>query len=176
MNRALKYILLIIVSGIFLFPILWVIISSFKPQSELFTYPLTILPHKATIENYVNAFASGDFITYYANSIFVSVAATLLTITINVMAGYALSKFYFKGRDLIFYIMISTLMIPLQAIMIPIFLLLKELGLLNSLWESSFLLLQLRPVYFLPVNTFRQFQIRISRRHGWMAQANCAFF
>jgi len=58
------------------------------------------------------------FITYYANSIFVSVAATLLTITINVMAGYALSKFYFKGRDLIFYIMISTLMIPLQAIMI----------------------------------------------------------
>ncbi|HNT60130.1 MAG TPA: carbohydrate ABC transporter permease, partial [Rectinema sp.] len=112
MNRALKYILLIIVSGIFLFPILWVIISSFKPQSELFTYPLTILPHKATIENYVNAFASGDFITYYANSIFVSVAATLLTITINVMAGYALSKFYFKGRDLIFYIMISTLMIP----------------------------------------------------------------
>ena len=50
------------------------------------------------------------------------------------MAGYALSKFYFKGRDLIFYIMISTLMIPLQAIMIPIFLLLKKLGLLNSLW------------------------------------------
>jgi len=134
MNKLLKYILLIVVSCIFLFPILWVIISSFKPQSELFTYPLTILPRKTTIENYVNAFASGDFITYYTNSIFVSVVATFLTITINVMAGYALSKFYFRGRDLIFYIMISTLMIPLQAIMIPIFLLLKKLGLLNSLW------------------------------------------
>jgi len=50
------------------------------------------------------------------------------------MAGYALSKFWFRGRDLIFYIMVGTLMIPLQAIMVPIFLLLKDLGLLNTLW------------------------------------------
>jgi len=134
MNKFLKYTLLLIVSFVFLFPILWVLLSSFKPQSELFTYPLTILPHRPTLENYVNAFASGDFITYYKNSLFVSVVATLITITINVMAGYALSKFWFRGRDLIFYVMVGTLMIPLQAIMIPIFILLKNLGLLNSLW------------------------------------------
>lgn len=134
MNKFLKYTLLLIIAFIFLFPIFWVLVSSLKPQSELFTYPLTILPHRLTLENYVNAFASGDFITYYKNSIFVSVVATLVTITINVMAGYALSKFWFRGRDLIFYIMVGTLMIPLQAIMIPIFLLLKNMGLLNSLW------------------------------------------
>ncbi len=86
MNKILKYILLIVVSFIFLFPLLWVVLSSLKPQSELFTYPLTILPHSPTLENYVKAFASGDFVTYYKNSIFVSVVATLLTITINVMA------------------------------------------------------------------------------------------
>ncbi|MHB9152508.1 MAG: carbohydrate ABC transporter permease [Spirochaetales bacterium] len=134
MNKALRYGLLALFSCVFLFPIFWVIISSLKPQSELFTYPLTILPRNPTIANYITAFASGDFITYFKNSVFVAVVATLITITINVMAGYALSKFYFKGRDFIFYMMIGTLMIPLQAIMVPIFLLLKNLGLLNSLW------------------------------------------
>lgn len=130
----MKYILLCFISFIFIFPLLWVVLSSLKPQSELFTYPLTILPRFPTLENYVKAFTSGDFVTYNKNSIFVSVVATFITITVNVMAGYALSKFWFKGRDLIFSLMISTLMIPLQAIVIPIFLLLKNLGMLNTLW------------------------------------------
>lgn len=134
MNKAVKYGILSIISFVFLFPLLWVVISSLKPQSELFTYPLTMLPRTPTLENYVTAFASGDFVTFYRNSMFVSVTATLLTVTINVMAGYALSKFWFKGRDLIFSIMVGTLMIPLQAIMVPIFILLKDLGMLNSLW------------------------------------------
>lgn len=134
MNKFLKYALLTLVAFVFLFPILWVMVSSLKPQSELFTYPLTILPHTPTLQNYVKAFASGDFVTYYKNSMFVAVVATLITIIINVMAGYALSKFWFRGRDLIFYIMVGTLMIPLQAIMVPIFLLLKNMGMLNSLW------------------------------------------
>jgi alpha-1,4-digalacturonate transport system permease protein len=60
--------------------------------------------------------------------------ATILTVIINIMAGYALAKFRFRGRDTIFYVMIGTLMIPLQVIMVPIFLLLKDLGLLNTLW------------------------------------------
>jgi alpha-1,4-digalacturonate transport system permease protein len=134
MNKILRYGLLPALSFAFLFPIAWVLLSSMKPQSELFTYPLTIIPRKATLENYANAFASGDFPLFFWNSIFVSVVSTALTIVINVMAGYALSKFWFKGRDLIFYTMVGTLMIPLQAIMVPIFLLLKDLGLLNSLW------------------------------------------
>ena len=134
MNKALRYTLLSFFSILFLFPVLWVFLSSLKPQSELFTYPLTIFPQTPMLTNYATAFASGDFLAFFKNSIFVSVVATVITVTINVMAGYALSKFYFRGRDLIFYIMIGTLMIPLQAIMVPIFLLLKELGLLNTLW------------------------------------------
>jgi alpha-1,4-digalacturonate transport system permease protein len=86
------------------------------------------------MQNYMNAFSKGDFFLYFKNSLFVSVTATLLTVLINTMAGYALSKFIFKGRDIIFYTMIATLMIPLQVIMVPIFLLLKNLGMLNSLW------------------------------------------
>ena len=60
--------------------------------------------------------------------------ATVITVVINIMAGYALSKYRFPGRDIVFTIMLATLMIPLQVIMIPIFLQLKNLGMLNSLW------------------------------------------
>lgn len=134
MSKALKYTLLSICSLLFLFPIIWVILSSLKPQSELFTYPPTIIPKAPTLQNYASAFQNADFTVYFANSIFVSVVSTVISVIINVMAGYALAKFYFRGRDAIFYTMMATLMIPLQAIMIPIFILLKKLGLLNSLW------------------------------------------
>jgi alpha-1,4-digalacturonate transport system permease protein len=134
MSKFPRYVLLSILAVFALFPIAWVALSSLKPQSELFTYPLTIIPRAPTLANYGSALRSADFTVYLANSVFVSVVSTILTIIINVMAGYALAKFWFRGRQAIFYSMMATLMIPLQAIMIPIFLLLKQLGLLNSLW------------------------------------------
>src|SRR6056297_36575 len=123
MNKTTRYTLLFLFAALFVFPILWVFLSSLKPQSELFTFPLSILPNNPTLHNYFAAFREGDFLLYFKNSMFVSVAATLITVLINTMAGYALSKFIFKGRDIIFYVMIATLMIPLQVIMVPIFLL-----------------------------------------------------
>ncbi len=134
MSKTSRYTLLLIFTAIFVFPIVWVLLSSLKPQSELFTFPLSILPNDPTLKNYFAAFREGEFLLYFKNSMFVAVTATLITVLINTMAGYALSKFIFKGRDIIFYVMIATLMIPLQVIMVPIFLLLKNLGMLNSLW------------------------------------------
>ena len=133
-RHALRYTLFILLTFIFFFPVLWIIISSLKSQSELFTYPLTFLPSRATFDNYREALSSGNFIRFFSNSSFVAVISTLITVLINTMAGYALSKFIFPGRDIIFYMMIATLMIPLQVIMVPIFLLEKNLGLLNTLW------------------------------------------
>lgn len=134
MNKAAKYSALTLVACFFFLPILWVLLSSLKPQSELFTYPLTILPRSPSLANYFQAFQDGAFATYFGNSAFVAVVSTLITIAINVMAGYALSKYFFPGRNLIFAVMLGTLMIPLQAIMVPIFLVLKRMGMLNSLW------------------------------------------
>lgn len=129
-----RNVLFLFLMGIFLFPAFWVLLSSLKTQSELFTYPLTFFPERVTIGNYINAFQSGRFVTYIGNSAFVAVVSTFITVMINTMAGYAFSKYHFRGRDLIFYLMIATLMIPLQVIMIPIFLLEKNIGLLNTLW------------------------------------------
>lgn len=127
-------IVLAILSLLTLFPILWIACSSFKPQSELFQVPMTILPKVFTFENYSNSLGRGDFLLYFGNTLFVSVISTVITVLINVMAGYALAKYVFPLRNVIFTVMIATLMVPLQVIMIPIFLQLKSFGLLNSLW------------------------------------------
>jgi alpha-1,4-digalacturonate transport system permease protein len=117
-----------------IFPVVWVVLSSFKAQSELFSFPMTLFPKHWTFLNYAATFTRGNFIVYFSNTVFVSVSSTIITVIINIMAGYALSKYIFPGRDLIFVLMIATLMIPLQVIMIPIFLQLKKMHMLNSLW------------------------------------------
>jgi len=86
------------------------------------------------ISNYTNAIHSFPFVRDLINSLTVTVAATVLTLAINSMAAFALSKYAFRGRDLIFLIMLGTLMIPLQAIMVPVYLTLAKLGLVNTLW------------------------------------------
>ncbi|MFA6891731.1 MAG: carbohydrate ABC transporter permease [Sphaerochaetaceae bacterium] len=133
-RRFLPLLFIILCAIAALFPIVWVALSSFKPQSELFSVPMRLLPRRWTLENYEDALLRGSFPVYFRNTAFVSIVSTIITVVINVMAGYALGKFVFPGRTFTFSLMISTLMIPLQVIMIPIFLQLKRLGLLNSLW------------------------------------------
>ncbi len=133
-RRFSHYALLTLLALVVLFPVLWIVLSSFKAQSELFRQPMTLLPRAFTLQNYLQALSQGDFTRYFLNSLFVAITSTVLAVLFNVMAGYALAKYIFPGRDLIFGLMLSTLMIPLQVIMIPIFLQLKSLGLLNSLW------------------------------------------
>ena len=127
-------VILIVLAIVSLFPVIWVALSSFKPQNELFSSPMTFFPKTWTLGNYISAISQGNFARYFMNTVFVACVSTVLTVLINIMAGYALAKYYFRGRNLIFGLMIATLMVPLQVIMIPIFLQLKNLGMLNSLW------------------------------------------
>ena len=127
-------VILIILAVVSLFPVVWVALSSFKPQNELFSSPMTFFPKTWTLSNYASAISQGNFARYFLNTVFVACTSTVITVLINIMAGYALAKYYFRGRDVIFGLMIATLMVPLQVIMIPIFLQLKNLGMLNSLW------------------------------------------
>ena len=127
-------VILIVLAVLSLFPVLWVALSSFKPQSELFRVPMTFLPETWTLENYAAAVSQGNFVRYFLNTVFVACTSTVLSVLVNIMAGYALAKYIFRGRTIIFGIMIATLMVPLQVIMIPIFIQLRNLGLLNNLW------------------------------------------
>lgn len=130
----LTYGLLIFMAFVFLFPILWIIGSSFKSVSELFAWPPTLLGKNPTLDNFKTAFSKGNFLVYFGNTVFTSIVATLLTIIVNIMSGYAFAKYKFKGDKLLFGITLATLMVPLEVIMIPIFKVIVGTGLYNSLW------------------------------------------
>lgn len=119
---------------LFLFPPLWLLLSSLKSSKAIFAWPPQIWPSAPTLENFRIALSQDNFALYFQNSLFVSVTSAALSVLISLMAGYALSKFRFRGETVIFLVIMSALMIPLQIILIPIFIILKELHLLNTLW------------------------------------------
>jgi alpha-1,4-digalacturonate transport system permease protein len=114
-------------------PVVWIVLSSFKSLSEIYRFPPTFFPEKWIITNYAEALQKFPFLRYLVNSVTVTVVATLLTLTINSMAAFALSKYVFRGRDAIFLIILGTLMIPLQVIMLPVYLVIAKLGMANTL-------------------------------------------
>ncbi|MFU8888823.1 MAG: carbohydrate ABC transporter permease [Trueperaceae bacterium] len=85
-------------------------------------------------ENYTEAFSRFNFATYLRNSVVVTVGATLITLIINSMAAFALSKYRFRGRNAIFLVIIATLMIPISVILVPVYLVITQVGWINSLW------------------------------------------
>jgi len=85
-------------------------------------------------ENYTDSFRRFDFATYLRNSVVVTVVATLLTLVINSMAAFALSKYRFRGRNVVFVVILATLMIPISVILVPVFLVVTQVGWVNSLW------------------------------------------
>lgn len=132
--KLLMYAMLVLLSLLFVIPIFWVLASSFKSPGELFTWPPTLFGKNPTLDNYIQALNQGDFIRYFTNTVFVSIVATLLTIIVNVMSGYAFAKYNFKGQTILFGIVLATLMVPLEVIMIPIFKVIVNVKLYNNLW------------------------------------------
>ena len=128
------YLLLGILCFIFLMPIVWVVFSSFKPAGELFAWPPSLIGKNPGLDNYILALEEGDFVRYFVNTVMVSLIATLLTVVVNVMAGYVFAKYHFRGERLLFGMVMVTLMIPLEAIMIPIFKVIVATKLYDSLW------------------------------------------
>jgi alpha-1,4-digalacturonate transport system permease protein len=134
LNKILRCTILLLLVFLFLFPILWTVMSTFKSSEELYSSTLTFFPKVFTLENYKLAFSKGNFGLYFWNTTFVAIVGTILTVVINTMAGYALAKYKFKGSQVFLILFISTLMIPLEVIMNPIFTVITNFGLYNSLW------------------------------------------
>ncbi|WP_029689381.1 carbohydrate ABC transporter permease [Thermoanaerobacter sp. A7A] len=134
LKKLLVYLLLIIISGLFLIPVLWIVLSSLKTPTDLYKWPPSLFPKEITFVNFETAFKKGNFGVYFYNTTVVTILSTIITLIINTMAGYALAKYKFYGSNLILIGFLSTLMIPLEIIMIPIFIVIRTLGLYNSLW------------------------------------------
>jgi len=131
--RALLLNVLMLGAGaLTLFPLLWMVSTSLMAPGESSSFPLPLLPRSATLHNYRELFSHAGIGQYLLNSVLLSCAATLLSLLFNVSAGYAFAKLRFQGRDRIFKAMLGALVIPSQVAMLPLFLLLKYMGLVNS--------------------------------------------
>jgi alpha-1,4-digalacturonate transport system permease protein len=113
-------------------PIIWIGIGSFKTLPQLLGQPLS-LPTSLSFANYTGGFEQFDFLTYFRNSLVVTVFATLLTLALSATAGYALAKYNFRGRNALFVIVLATIMIPVQVILVPVYQVVVDLHLVNSL-------------------------------------------
>lgn len=118
---------------IFLIPVLWAVLSAFQPPRSLFVFPPNFNPRGFSLDNFRAVFATGDVPRYAMNSLIVATTSSLITVIASSMAGFALAKYHFLGRQLIFLVIISVLLIPLQVLMVPVFLILKTLGWINTL-------------------------------------------
>lgn len=115
-------------------PFVWMVSTSFKSGGGIFSYPPKWFPDHPTLEWYKQLFRDVDFLLHFKNSLIVSITTTFFNLFFCSLAGYAFAKLRFMGRDKIFTFLMATLMVPGQITMIPVFLFLKQLGLLNSYW------------------------------------------
>ncbi len=113
-----------------IFPLLWMVSIAFKSQRDMFD--MSLVPARPTFVNFVYVFTHIDFLRYIFNSALVSSVVTLVALLFHSMAGYALARLRFPGRDAIFLAMFSTFLISLPVIIVPLFIVARTLGLLNS--------------------------------------------
>lgn len=134
LRKVVFHVLIYALVLLWVFPVLWVLLSSFKNGSELFSYPLTFFPNAPTFQNYIDVWKQFDFVIYMGNSAFVTLVATVLTIIISAMCGFALAKYHYKWLKVVFIMLLCTTMLPSEVIMKPSFTILYKLGLYDTLW------------------------------------------
>lgn len=137
MKRALPSLLLhaLLLAGavLTLAPLLWMVSASFMAPGEANSFPPRLLPRVPTLEHYRDLFTRLDLARYFMNSVLVAVSATLVSLFINSMAGYAFAKLRFRGRERVFQVLLGALVIPAQVGMLPLFLMLRAMGLVNTM-------------------------------------------
>lgn len=123
---------LVIGAVVMLAPLIWMVLASFKSLPEILTYPPTILPKGLQTTNYETVLTQSNYPRYFLNSIIVAVVSVAAILLTSSLAGYAFAKFRFPGRDVLFVLVLATLMIPFQVRVIPLYVLASDLGILNS--------------------------------------------
>lgn len=113
-------------------PFAWMVLTSFKPLWEILTFPPTWWPEEFTFDNYRDAFTAAPFGRFYFNSLLVAIAVTVGQLITCSLAAYAFARMRFKGRDILFYLFLGTMMVPAHVTMIPSFMILHWLGWIDS--------------------------------------------
>ncbi len=131
-KKTSLYVFLIITGFITLAPFIWMLSASFMWDGHASVYPPRFLPDIFTLEQYHNLFLRLNVARNFFNSLFLAVTVTLISLFFNSMAGYAFAKYRFKGKNQIFNLLLSSMIIPAQVTMLPLFLMLKSMGFINT--------------------------------------------
>lgn len=134
LTRFALYGLLVIGALLALMPMLWMVSASLMPTGEASTFPPHLLPSSATLSHYRDMFTRLSIGRYLFNSAFISIVVTGASLAINSAAGYAFAKLRFRGREKTFRFLSAGLVLPVQVAMLPLFLLLKNMHLINTYW------------------------------------------
>jgi len=133
-RRLFVHILLVSFSAIFMLPFLWLVSTSLKPESQIMRWPPVIIPKPITWEHYINGFARIPFLLYLRNTLTICIITAIGTVLSSSLVAYGLSRIPWRGRDLLFILILSTMMLPYQVIMVPMFTIFKVVG-----WLDTFL-------------------------------------
>ena len=137
-EKTLTHAILIIVSILSIFPFIWLTSTSLKGLNEdIFAYPPKIIPLDFTWQNYIDVWGKVDFMAYFWNSVIVAALTVMLNLVLSSLAAYPLARMKFKGKRLVFFSILATIMIPFQAIMLPVYLVTLKLHLVDSVSNTA---------------------------------------
>ena len=134
-GKVVPVVLLFMLSLVFIAPVVWTISTSLRKGTESFTVPPRWLPTDMAIENYEEVFRKVPFGRQIINSTLITWGTVIGQLISASLAGYAFARLEFRGRDALFWIVLATMMIPIQAVVIPVFIFLRNMGLVDTLWS-----------------------------------------
>ena len=136
-KKAVYHIIVFVIGIIMIYPLIWMVMSSFKETKTIFQTAGSLIPNPFTLDNYINGlkgFAKVPFLVFFKNSLFISVIATIGTVISSAVVAYGFARFEFRGKKILFAAMLLSMMLPAQVLMIPQYLWYQKLG-----WVGSYL-------------------------------------
>ena len=127
--NLVTWILVILIS----FPLIWMVVTSLRPQTELFKIPPTLIPRSITFEHYAKLLWETPFLRYFANSMLLATSTTIVVVAIGTLGAYSLVRFSYRGRELLAGLILFTYLLPSVVLLIPLYLMMVKLGLANTL-------------------------------------------
>ncbi len=132
--RIIITLIILALAIIFIFPFLWMISTSFKFEIDVFDFPIKLIPENWNFDNYKKVFSDSNFLLFYRNSLFIAVLSVAGNLMLSSAAAYAFARLKFRGSKAIFALYMITLMIPLQIVLLPKFIMFQRIGLYDSYW------------------------------------------
>jgi len=138
LGDALAWLVLVLGAIVMFFPVYWMMVTAVTPKSELFSRDLKLWPSALDWSNFADAWSQLPWGRWYINAFFIAIVSVIITVALNLLAGYTFAKYRFPGRNIIFFLMISTLMVPIQVLLIPRFIIVARIGWINTYWGVIF--------------------------------------